>query len=43
MIVWPPELDVVMSVSGYHYALESALLVKLEADLTIKVVSFAGL
>ena len=43
MITWPPKLDVVMSVSGYKEALESALLVELDAELTIKVVSLAGL
>lgn len=43
MIAWPPEMDVVMSVSGYQEALESALLVELNAELTIKVVSLAGL
>ena len=43
MIAWPPELDVVMSVSGYQEALESSLLVALGADLTIKVVSLTGL
>jgi predicted nucleotidyltransferase len=43
MIAWPPELDVVMSVSGYQEALESAILVELNAELTIKVVSLAGL
>ena len=43
MIAWPPELDVVMSVSGYQEALESALLVALADNLTIKVVSLAGL
>lgn len=43
MITWPPELDVVMSVSGYQEALESALLVELDTDLAIKVVSLAGL
>lgn len=43
MITWPPELDVVMSVSGYQEALESALLVALDTDLVIKVVSLAGL
>lgn len=43
MITWPPEMDVVMSVSGYQEALESALLVELNADLAIKVVSLAGL
>jgi predicted nucleotidyltransferase len=43
MIAWPPEMDVVMSVSGYQEALESALLVELNDELTIKVVSLAGL
>ena len=43
MIAWPPELDVVMSVSGYQEALESALMVELNTELTIKVVSLAGL
>lgn len=43
MIAWPPEMDIVMSVSGYQEALESALLVELNAELTIKVVSLAGL
>ena len=43
MIAWPPELEVVMSVNGYQEALESALLVELDTDLAIKVVSLAGL
>ena len=43
IIAWPPEMDVVMSVSGYKEALESALVVELNADLNIKVVSLAGL
>lgn len=43
MIAWPPEMDVVMSVSGYQEALDSALLVELDTDLVIKVVSLAGL
>lgn len=42
-IAWPPEMDVVMSVCGYQEAFESALLVELNADLAIKVVSLAGL
>lgn len=42
-IAWPPEMDVVMSVSGYQEALESALLVELDTNLVIKVVSLAGL
>ncbi len=43
MIAWPPELDVVMSVSGYQEALESAILVEIDTNLAIKVVSLAGL
>lgn len=43
MIVWPPEFDVIMNVSGYQEALESALLVELNDELTIKVPSLAGL
>lgn len=42
-IAWPPEMDIVMSVSGYQEAHESALLVELDADLAIKVISLAGL
>ena len=43
MIAWPPELDLQMSVSGYQESLDSALLVELDTDLAIKVVSLAGL
>jgi predicted nucleotidyltransferase len=43
MIAWPPDMDVVMSVSGYQEALESALLVEIGTNLTIKVVSLPGL
>ncbi|HOY86906.1 MAG: nucleotidyl transferase AbiEii/AbiGii toxin family protein [Methylotenera sp.] len=42
-IAWPPEMDIVMSVSGYQEALKSALLVELDTDLAIKLVSLAGL
>lgn len=42
-IAWPPEMDVVMSVSGYQEALESALLVELDTNMVVKVVSLAGL
>lgn len=42
-IVWPPDLDVVMNVSGYQEALQSALLVELENNLVVKVASLAGL
>ena len=43
MIAWPPDMDVVMSVSGYQEALESALSVEIGTNLTIKVVSLPGL
>jgi predicted nucleotidyltransferase len=42
-IAWPPEMDVVMSVSGYQEALDSALLVEIDENLVVKVVSLAGL
>ena len=42
-IAWPPELDVVMSVSGYQEAYVSAILVELDTELIIKAVSLAGL
>lgn len=43
MIAWPPDMDVVMNVSGYQEAFESALLIEVETDLTIKVISLPGL
>jgi predicted nucleotidyltransferase len=43
MIAWPPDMDVMMSVSGYQEALESALSVEIGTNLTIKVVSLPGL
>jgi len=42
-IAWPPDMDVVMSVSGYQEALESALMVELDRNLEVKIVSLAGL
>jgi predicted nucleotidyltransferase len=42
-IAWPPEMDIVMSVSGYREAIKSALLVEFSAGLVISVVSLAGL
>jgi predicted nucleotidyltransferase len=42
-ITWPPDMDVAMSVSGYQEALKSALLVEIDVDLIIKVVSLPGL
>ncbi len=43
MISWPPNMDVVMNLAGYQEALESAVTVKINAELDIKVVSLAGL
>lgn len=42
MIEWPPDMDVVMSVSGYQEALESALSIEMDNDLIVKVVSLPG-
>lgn len=42
-IAWPPDLDVVMSVSGYQEAFDSSLMVELDNAVSIKVVSLAGL
>lgn len=38
-IVWPPEEDFVMRVAGFSDALESAVLVRLDSNLVIPVVS----
>lgn len=43
MISWPPDMDVVMNLAGYQEALKSAVNVKINAALNIKVVSLAGL
>ena len=42
-ILWPPDMDTVMSVSGYQDALDSALLVELDGNIVLKVASLAGL
>ena len=42
-IAWPPEEDIVMRVIGFSDALESAVLVRLDDDLTIPVVSIPAL
>jgi predicted nucleotidyltransferase len=42
-LLWPPELDVYMTVSGFEEALGSALLVELQEGLQVKVASLAGL
>lgn len=42
-ITWPPEMDIVLSVSGYKEAFDSAIMVELDADIAIRVVSIAGL
>lgn len=38
-IAWPPEEDIVMKVTGFSDGLESAVFVRLDADLIIPVVS----
>jgi predicted nucleotidyltransferase len=42
-IAWPPDGDIVMHVAGFSDALESAVQVKLDASLTIPVVSIPAL
>ena len=42
-IAWPPDEDIVMKVAGFADALDSALLVQLESDLTIRVVCLPAL
>jgi predicted nucleotidyltransferase len=42
-LLWPPEMDVYMTVSGFEEALGSALLVELQEGLQVKVASLAGL
>lgn len=42
-LVWPPEMDVYMTVAGFTEALESAQLVELAEGLIVKVASLPGL
>lgn len=42
-LLWPPEMEVYMTVSGFEEALGSAQLVELREDLQVKVASLAGL
>ncbi len=42
-LLWPPEMDVYMTVSGFEEALGPAQLVELEEGLQVKVASLAGL
>lgn len=42
-LVWPPEMDVYMTVAGFTEALESAQLVELTDGLVVKVASLPGL
>ena len=42
-LVWPPEMDVTMTVAGFEEALDSAQLVALEVGLQVKVASLPGL
>lgn len=42
-IKWPPDMAVVMNVAGYRDALKSAISLEISEDLTISVISIAGL
>ena len=42
-IVWPPRGDVVMNVAGFEEALESAVQMRIEGDLVVRVASTPGL
>jgi predicted nucleotidyltransferase len=42
-LVWPPEMDVYMTVAGFEEALGAALLVALTDDLVVKVASLPAL
>jgi predicted nucleotidyltransferase len=42
-LLWPPEMEVYMTVSGFEEALGSAQLVELQEGLEVKVASLAGL
>jgi predicted nucleotidyltransferase len=42
-LVWPPEMDVYMTMAGFTEALESAQLVELAEGLIVKVASLPGL
>ena len=42
-IKWPPEMNVVMNVSGFSEALRSAILLKIAENFSIRVASLAGM
>ena len=42
-IEWPPEMNVVMNVSGFSEALRSAILLKIAENFSIRVASLAGM
>jgi predicted nucleotidyltransferase len=42
-LLWPPEMDVVMTVAGFAEALDAAVEVELAAHLVVKVASLPGL
>jgi predicted nucleotidyltransferase len=42
-IEWPPEINVVMNVSGFSEALRSAILLKISENFSIRVASLAGM
>jgi predicted nucleotidyltransferase len=42
-IAWPPSRDIVMNVAGFEEALASSVVIRIEAGLTVRVASAAGL
>lgn len=42
-IAWPPDMAIVMNVSGYREAFNTSLLVALDTDVQVNLVSLAGL
>ena len=42
-IAWPPSRDIVMNVAGFEEALASPVVIAIEAGLTVRVASAAGL
>lgn len=43
MIMWPPDMMIMMNVAGFDDALQAAMQVQIEKDLVVNVASFAGL
>ena len=43
VIAWPPDMAIIMNVTGFSDALRAAVLVQIEHGLVVKVASFSGL